>query len=70
MGVLFLHDNATAHKASITMQKLTDIKLEILHHPPYLPDLTPGDYHLFPNLKKHLKGTDFSAREDVIAGCS
>ena len=27
--------------------------LEEMCHPPYYSDLTPSDYHLFPNLKKH-----------------
>jgi hypothetical protein len=25
---------------------------EILERPPYSPDLTPSDFHLFPNMKK------------------
>jgi len=25
-------------------------------HPPYSPDLAPGDFHLFLHLKKHLAG--------------
>ena len=31
---------------------------EVLPHPPYSPDLTPSDYHLFPKRKKkrHLHG--------------
>jgi hypothetical protein len=27
-----------------------------LNHPPYSPDLAPSNYHLFPGLKKQLKG--------------
>ncbi|GFX14258.1 hypothetical protein TNCV_1767521 [Trichonephila clavipes] len=27
---------------------------EVLDHPPYTPDLTPSDFHLFGPLKKHL----------------
>jgi len=38
-----------------------------LNHPPYSPDLPPSDYHLFPGLKKQLKGRHFSSDAEVIA---
>jgi len=47
-GVLFLHDNAPAHRALVTQKKLTYLGLQ---HPPYPPDLAPSDYHMFPGLK-------------------
>jgi len=34
---------------------------------PYSPDLAPSDYHLFPGLKKQLKGRHFSSDAEVIA---
>ena len=34
-------------------------------HPPYSPDLAPSDYHLFPNLKKHLRGQRFSTDDEL-----
>jgi len=33
----------------------------------YSPDLAPSDYHLFPGLKKELKGRYFSSDAEVIA---
>ena len=36
-------------------------------HPTYSPDLAPSDYHLFPGLKKQLKGRHFSSDAEVIA---
>ena len=33
----------------------------------YSPDLAPLDYHLFPGLKKQLKGHHFSSDAEVIA---
>jgi len=37
-------------------------------HPPYSLDLAPSDYHLFPGLKKQLKGRHFlSDTEDIAA---
>jgi len=67
MGVLFLHDNAPAHQALATQKKLVYLGLQCLDHPPYSPDLTLLDYHLFPGLKKQLKGRHFSSNTEVIA---
>jgi len=66
-GVLFLHDNASAHQALGTQKKLAYLGFHSLDHPPYSPDLAPSDYHLFPGLKKHLKGRHFSSDTEVIA---
>jgi len=57
--VLFLHDNAPAHRALATQKKLAYLGFQYLGHPPYSPDLAPSDYHLFPGLKKQLKGRLF-----------
>jgi hypothetical protein len=46
--VLFLHDNAPAHRALATQKKLAYLGFQCLDHPPYSPDLAPSDYHLFP----------------------
>jgi len=51
-GVLFLHDNALAHRALATQKKLAYLGSLCVDHPPYSPDLAPSDYHLFPGLKK------------------
>jgi len=50
-GVLFLHENAPAHRTLATQKKLAYLGFHCLHHPPYSPDLAPSDYHLFPGLK-------------------
>jgi len=34
--------------------------------PSYSPDLAPSDFCLFPLLKEHLLGTQFSTHSDVI----
>jgi len=59
--VLFLHDNASAHRALATQKKLAYLGFHFLNHPPYSPDLAPSEYHLFPGLKKQLKGRHFSS---------
>ena len=66
-GVQFLQDNAPSHKAHQTMQLLVDLGFTCVPHPPYSPDLAPSDYHLFPHLKKHLKGKHFPSDEALIA---
>ncbi|UYV77720.1 hypothetical protein LAZ67_15002046, partial [Cordylochernes scorpioides] len=58
--VLLLHDNARPHAARTTQTLLENIKWEIFTHPPYSPDLAPGDFHLFPALKLHLEGKHFA----------
>jgi histone-lysine N-methyltransferase SETMAR len=63
--ILFLPDNAALHKATITHQKLADLHFEVLKHPAYSPNLTPSDYYLFPNNKKHLKRRKFSIIEEA-----
>ena len=66
-GVLFLHDNALAHRALATQTKLAYLGFQCLDHPPYSPDLAQSDYHLFPGLKEQLKVHHFSSNTEVIA---
>jgi len=66
-GVLFLHDNAPAHRALTTQKKLAYLGFQCLDHSPYSPDLAPLDYRLFPGLRKQLKGRHFSSDAEVIA---
>jgi len=65
--VLFLHDNAPTHRALATQKKLAYLGFQYLDHPPYCLDQAPSDYHLFPGLKKRLKGRHFSSDAEVIA---
>ena len=64
--VLFLHDIAPAHRALSTQKKLAYLGFQCLDHPHYSPDLAPSDYHLFPGLKKQLKGSHISSDAEVI----
>jgi len=66
-GDLVLYDNALAHRALATQKKLAYLGFHCLDHPPYSPDLALSDYHLFPGLKKQLKGRHFSSNAEVIA---
>ena len=62
-----MHDNVPAHLALATQKKLLCLDFQCLDHPPYSPDLAPSDYHLFPGLKKQLKGRHFSYDAEAIA---
>jgi len=59
---LFLHDNATAHRALATQKKLAYLGFQCLDRLPYSPDLAPSDYHLFSGLKKTIESSPFFFR--------
>ena len=56
---LLHHDNAPAHNALSIRQFLAENNIAVLEQPPYLPDLAPCDFFLFPKLKGVIKGTRF-----------
>jgi len=64
---LFLHNNVPAHRALATQKKLAYLSFQRLDHQPYSLDLAPSNYHLFPGLKKQLKGRHISSDVEVIA---
>jgi hypothetical protein len=47
------------------MKQIQDLKLEVLPHPPYSPDLAPSDFHLFWPLKDALHAHHFKSDEEV-----
>ena len=50
---LILHDNDCLHIADLVTKKLRDCGWwEALPHVPYIPDMSPPDFDLFPNLKE------------------
>jgi hypothetical protein len=49
-GVLFLDENAPAHRALATQEKVAYLGFQCLDHPP--THLAPSDYQLFPGPKK------------------
>jgi histone-lysine N-methyltransferase SETMAR len=66
-GVLFLHDNAPAHRSLATQKKLAYLDFQCLDHPPYSPDLAPSDYHLFPErLPFFARHGGHSCRGDLV----
>lgn len=65
--VLFHQNNARVLTSFETMAQIRDCGFELLPHPAYSSDLAPFDFHLFPDLKKHLGGQKFSSNEEVEA---
>ena len=63
-NVVFLHDNARPHTAGLTKAFLKHLEWDVLPHPPYSPDISPTDFHLFLSLDSRLKNREF---EDVDA---
>jgi len=63
--VLLLHDNARPHSAALTKEKLAQMYWTALEHPPYSPDLSPCDYHMFGHLKEALGGQHFNDDKQV-----
>jgi hypothetical protein len=52
---------------SPAQKQLAYVGFHCLDHPPYSLDVATSDYHLFPGLKKQLKGNHFSSYAEVIA---
>jgi len=52
------------HSARTTLEKLQQFWWEVLPHPPYIPDLSPCDCHVFKPMKKAQENHHF----DMDAG--
>ena len=64
-SVVYLHDNARPHTASIAREKLKSLGWDVLPHPAYSPDLAPSDYWLFFHMSHYLRGKKFESRCEV-----
>ena len=53
-GVSLQQDNARVHTCKVAMDTVERNGYELIPHPAYSPDLTPGHFFLFPNLKKDI----------------
>ncbi|CAH1996830.1 unnamed protein product [Acanthoscelides obtectus] len=64
---IILHqDNTSSHTAQKTRQYLTEENVELLHHPPYSPDLSLNDFFTFPKIKNRLRGQRFQSPEEAV----
>ncbi|XP_031622994.1 histone-lysine N-methyltransferase SETMAR-like [Contarinia nasturtii] len=64
--IILHHDNAGSHTAKKTNDYLTAQSIDLLHHPPYSPDLAPCDFFLFPKVKDQMRGMRFSSPEEAV----
>lgn len=69
-GVCVPHDNARPHSARKTLDKIKELRWEVLPHPSYSPDMAPSDYHLFRSLQHFLSGKECRNVEEVKNGIS
>jgi hypothetical protein len=53
---------------SRTRALLEHFNWEFFDHPPYSPNLTPSDYHMFPCLKNWFGSQRFSNNEELMEG--
>ena len=63
--IMFLHDNASAHKTGAVTQYLSENRIATLPHPAYSQDLAPCDFWLFPKLKELLAGNKYTRAKDL-----
>ena len=53
-SVLLQHDNARPHTSEKAVADIASLGFQIMTHPPYSPDIAPGDFWLFAPLKTHI----------------
>ena len=63
--VLLLHDNAPVHVAKKSQEEIRKLRWEMLPHPPYSPDLSPTDFHLFRSLANFMREKEFKKSDEV-----
>lgn len=63
--ILVKYNNASPHTSNATSAALKKLKFEVILHPTYSPVLASCDFHLFPDLKRVLKSTNFTSDEEV-----
>jgi histone-lysine N-methyltransferase SETMAR len=66
--VVLLHDNARPHTAVCTQALLEHFNWKLLDHPPYSPDLSRSDHHLFTYLKNCLRSQCFNNNKELMEG--
>ena len=64
-GIILLHDNACPHIVNMLRDKLKRFGWETFQHPPYSPDLSPCDFHIFGDLQKYIRGLQIHSVEEV-----
>jgi histone-lysine N-methyltransferase SETMAR len=60
--IILLHDNTRPH----TVKTINELGFQLMEHPPYSPDLAPGDLDVFSPMKEALRGRRFSSDEGIV----
>ncbi|GJQ74871.1 hypothetical protein Trydic_g21707 [Trypoxylus dichotomus] len=63
--VHFHQDDVYPDTVRLTIDLTSKFRCVTATHLPYSPDITPSDYYIFPELKKHLGGTHFKTEEEL-----
>jgi hypothetical protein len=66
--IVLLHDNARPHTAACTEALLKHFNWDLSDHPPYSPDPTLSDYHLFTYLTNWLRSQHFNNNQELTEG--
>jgi transposase len=65
---LLVHtDNAGPHPAKLSTQYFEENRMKSTPHPPYSPDPTPSDFHLFGYVKRGLAKLSFQDTDQLLA---
>ena len=64
-ALIFHHDNARPLVAIPVKNYLENRGWEVLPRPPYSPDLTSSDYHLFRSMQNALTGIRFTSEQGI-----
>jgi histone-lysine N-methyltransferase SETMAR len=59
-------DNAPIHKTKTVIDKIAELQLSRIEHPPYSPDLAPYDFFLFGYIKEILKDQSFETQDELL----
>jgi histone-lysine N-methyltransferase SETMAR len=59
-------DNSKCHNAKKTTDKTQKIHIARAPHPPYSPDLSPGDFWFFGMVKQKTKDHEFCSAQEIV----
>ena len=62
---VLLHYNARPHKTAIVCEFIKNEDWLELSHPPYSPDINPGEFNGFCHLKRSLSGTRYNNKQEL-----
>jgi hypothetical protein len=65
-SILLRLDNASDRDSRLSSEKIESAKAQRVPHLRYNPDRAPSNFFLFGYMKEKLRGTSFTARDDLI----